>query len=180
MGYVDDTKLLHLASKDRNMSILIFLYFTDLFSDKYVLIGCDLEFLSYVERQLIQCEIQFNCPTLVLSEVAMCYMDASRYGITITSSSGNSWASLVKSGEGEGTRPPLFFTTGYPMSCLQRRLNITSAFLLEGCQPLAIYNLEINHNACHFVFPLKFLKKLVCLFALKSGDSGLRLEKIML
>lgn len=52
---------------------------TGLNSDNYALVGCSLEDLQKLEQVLLQCGLDVTCPTLILSEVVMCYLSPSRY-----------------------------------------------------------------------------------------------------
>jgi O-methyltransferase involved in polyketide biosynthesis len=49
-----------------------------LHTDRYTLVGCNLKDLSSLEKILLTCDIDASCPTLLLSEVVLCYLDATR------------------------------------------------------------------------------------------------------
>ncbi|XP_031565212.1 tRNA wybutosine-synthesizing protein 4-like [Actinia tenebrosa] len=47
-----------------------------LHTDRYTLVGCNLKDLASLEKILLNCNIDKSCPTLLLSEVVLCYLDA--------------------------------------------------------------------------------------------------------
>ncbi|XP_063806858.1 tRNA wybutosine-synthesizing protein 4 isoform X2 [Pseudophryne corroboree] len=51
---------------------------TVIFSEDYKLIGADLSDISHLQSALDGAGIKWDCPTLLLGEVVLCYMDAAR------------------------------------------------------------------------------------------------------
>ena len=47
-------------------------------SQLYAAIGCDLSDLERLEHSLVLCGVDFSCPTLLLSECALTYMQPER------------------------------------------------------------------------------------------------------
>lgn len=47
-------------------------------SQQYAAIGCDLSDLEKLEHSLVLCGVDFSCPTLLLSECVLTYMEPER------------------------------------------------------------------------------------------------------
>lgn len=50
-----------------------------LISKNYSILGCDLTKLDLLEKMLIQCELDFKLPTLIISECVLTYIHPEKY-----------------------------------------------------------------------------------------------------